>query len=384
MLRSCVPSRLPVFVRPLVFVLIVLALYGLLRMKRAELVDFAVPRTAAVRLLAHEPLYRIEDGYFQYKYLPAFAIAMVPFTWMPREAAQFAWFALTVGMAWMLLRLSLAALPDRRTAVRTLFWLTLLLNGKFLVKELAFGQFNLPVALLALGAVITAQRGRAMAAGALVAVGVFVKPYALVLAPWLAWRLGWRALVPFGLLLAGGLALPAAWYGWSGNWTQLQGWYHTVSETTGPSLIGLENISFASLWAKWIEPGPAAAALALASAVAAVAAGIVLMSAWRRVQDPHYLDAAYFLVLVPLLSPQGWDYTLVIALPAYMCLVDRWRELRPHWRAVTLTGFVLTSFTIFDLLGRPLYSSLMRMGVVTVGAVLLATCLIHLRSRALA
>ena len=49
------------------------ALYALLRTQRDGLVDFVVPRTAAERFLAHEPLYRPEDGHYQYKYLPAFA-----------------------------------------------------------------------------------------------------------------------------------------------------------------------------------------------------------------------------------------------------------------------------------------------------------------------
>jgi hypothetical protein len=67
-----------------------------------------------------------------------------------------------------------------------------------------------------------------------------------------------------------------------------------------------------------------------------------------------------------------------------MCLVDRWRDLAPTWRAVALTGFFLTSFTVFDLLGRRLYIQSMQLAVVTVGAMLIATCLIHLRYRALA
>lgn len=377
-------SRPRVLVRSLLFALIVAGLYGILRLNRTELVDFAVPYTAAGRFVAHEPLYRPEDQHYQYKYFPAFALAMVPFTWMPKPIAEFLWFTLTVAMAGALVRLSLEALPDRRMSAKTLIWLTLLLNGKFLVKELGFGQFNLPVALLLLGAVMAAHHSRPSTAGSLVAIGVFVKPYALVLAPWLAWRLGWRSLVPFSVVLVLGLVLPAAWYGWNGNVTLLNEWYRTVTQTTGPNLLGFENISFASMWAKWIEPGRTAAVLALATSVAAVAAGIVAMSGWRRVPNPHYLDVAYFLVLIPLLSPQGWDYTLVIALPAYMCLVDRWRELSPNWRAVALTGFFFTSFTIFDLLGRSLYRHLMQLGAISVGAVLIAICLIQLRSRTLA
>jgi hypothetical protein len=379
-----VPPRLQSLIRPLLFLLVVVSLYAVLRSQRAELVDFVVPRTAAVRFLAHEPLYRPDDGHYQYKYFPAFAQFMVPFTWVSKEVAEFAWFTLTVAMTWAFLRLSLAALPDRRLSARALYWLTLLLNGKFLVKELAFGQFNLPVGLLLLGAVIAAQHGRGRTAGALIGAGVFVKPYALVLVPWLAWTLGWRPFLAFGLVLAVGLVLPAASYGWNGNLTLLREWYRTVTDTTGPNLLGFENISFASMWAKWMGPGDVAANLALASAVIAVAAGLVIMSWRRHVAEPNYLEGAYFFVLVPLLSPQGWDYVLLIALPAYMCLVDRWRELSPNWRAVALTGIFLTSFTIFDLVRRPLYYHLMQLAGVSVGAVLIAACLIRLRWRAIA
>ena len=88
--------------------------------------------------------------------------------------------------------------------------------------------------------------------------------------------------------------------------------------------------------------------------------------------------------IVALLSPQGWDYVLVIGLPAYVCLVDRWNELSPPWKAVTATGMLLTGFTIFDLLRRPLYTVLMQWSVVSVGAVLIAAALIRLRWRAIA
>ena len=141
-----------------------------------------------------------------------------------------------VAMAWAFVRLSLAALPDRRRSAQLLVWLTLLLTGKFLVKELAMGQFNLPLALLLLSAVIAAQRGERFSAGAFVGAGVFVKPYALVLVPWLAWTLGWRPFVAFGLVLVAGLLLPAATYGWNGNLTLLHEWYRTVTETTAPNL----------------------------------------------------------------------------------------------------------------------------------------------------
>jgi hypothetical protein len=379
-----VPSRLRSVVPAIAFVLVVAASYGILRFKRSELVDFVVPRTAAVRFLAHEPLYRPEDGHYQYKYFPAFAVAMVPFTWMPKELAQATWFTLTWAMAVAFVRLSLFALPDRRLSSRVLMWLTVLLCGKFFVKELAFGQFNLPVGLLMLGAVIAAQQGSRYTTGAAVAAGVFVKPYALVLIPWLVRTIGWRSLVSFTLVMVAGLVLPAVSYGWDGNLTLLHEWYRTVAETTRPNLLVPDNVSFASMWAKWIGPGPLASNLALGSAVIAVTAGGALMLRRREVAEPNYLEASYFCVLITLLSPQGWDYTLVLGLPGYMLLVDRWRELSIAWRAIALTGFFLTSFTIFDLLGRTIYIRLVELSAVSVGAVLIAACLVRLRWKAIA
>jgi len=378
------PLRLRPLLPAIVFVLVVAGAYAILRSQRDGLVDFVVPRTAAARFLNHERLYRPEDGHYQYKYFPAFAVAMVPFTWMPPQAAELAWFTLTVAMAWALLEISIAVLPDRRMSVRFLFWFTLLLNGKFLVKEVGFGQFNLPVALLLMGAVAAAQRGRGPTAAALVAVAVFVKPYALVLVPWLAWTIGWRAFVPFGLVMAAGLLLPVAFYGWQGNLTLLSEWLRTVTETTAPNLMGPENMSFASMWAKWLGPTYTAARLALVSVVVAVAGGLAIM--WRRshVAEPNYLEAAYFFVLVPLVSPQGWDYVLILALPAYVVLVDRWRDLSLSWRVIALTGIIFTSFTVFDVMRRTLYTLSMEWAAVSVGAVLIGLSLMRLRWKAVA
>jgi hypothetical protein len=309
---------------------------------------------------------------------------MVPFTWVSKEVAEVTWFALTAVMAFAFVRLSLSALPDRRLSSRVLGWLTVLLTGKFFIKELAFGQFNLPVGLLMLGAVIAAQHGRGSAAGASIAAGVFVKPYALVLVPWLARTHGWRPFVPFMLVMAAGLVLPAVTYGWNGNVMLLQEWYRTVTDTTAPNLLAVDNISLASMWAKWLGPGPVASGLALASAVIAVAAGGALMFRRRLVAEPNYLEAAYFCLLIPLLSPQGWDYVLLLGLPGYMCLVDRWRDLSVGWHVVALLGFLLTSFMIFDLLRRTLYIFLVERGASSVGAVLVAACLIRLRWKAAA
>ena len=90
------------------------------------------------------------------------------------------------------------------------------------------------------------------------------------------------------------------------------------------------------------------------------------------------------MMLVPLLSPQGWDYVLLLATPAAVCLVDRFGEMPRTWRIITAVAFAFMSFTIFDLLGRALYARMMVLSVVSVAAIVLVGCLIAVRRRGLA
>ena len=368
----------------LVTILIGVGAYALLRLIRPELVDFEVYRTAAARALAAQPLYRLDDGHYQYKYLPAFAILMGPFAWLPKGLAEGLWFALSVGMAAWFVRLSLLAVPDRRVVDDRLVCLGLVLMGKFFVKELAFGQTNLLLGIVLLGAAFAAQRRRPLAAGLLVGAGVFVKPYALVFVPWLFWVSGWGAVAAFGGAMAVGLALPAAVYGWAGNIELLAGWYRIVTSSTEHTLLGHENISFAAMWAKWLRPQAPSLMLTAATAAAALASAGAVVLMRRRVRAPECLEYGTLALLVPLISPQGWDYVLLLGLPGYLLLVDRWRDTPWPWRAVTIGGLAVTNFAVFDLMRRPLYMFVMNNAIPTLGALALVACLARMRWRAIA
>jgi hypothetical protein len=367
---------------PLVVVLIAVAGYAAARMKR-DFWDFEVYRRAGARVIAAEPLYRPDDGHYQFKYWPGFALAMVPFAAMPPEAGKVLWYALTVALVAVFIRESIRVLPDRQSSVPFLAGWTLLVTGKFLVKELVNGQTNVLLGMLILLALAAVQRGR-LRAGVLVAAAAFVKPYALLFLPWLAAAQGIAAVgVALAALVAGWIA-PAAVYGWHGNLTLLLEWYRTVVETTSPNLLFPENISFAAMWAKWIGVGPAAAGLAAVTTIASLALAVLLWSRRAQVSRPGYLEVSYLLLLIPLISPQGWDYVLLVATPAIVCLIDRFRGSPRSWQIAIASGFLLTSFTIYDLLGRTLYLSLMSLSAITIGALLLAAGLVRLRLAAAA
>ena len=363
----------------LVLVVIVLGVVAYTARIRYEMVDFITWRQSAVRALQAEPLYRTEDGHYQFKYLPAFALIMAPLGMLNEEAGKMLWFAVSVALLAALLRWSVAGLPDRRLSQSTLAWITLILMAKFYLHELVLGQTNVLLGGLLAGALVAVQRDRPLTAGALVGAAVFVKPYALILMPWLLVTKGWRALAMAAGVVAAGLLLPAVVYGWAGNQDLLRGWLRTVTDSTTPNLLGNDNVSIAAMWAKWLGPGSPATILTLVTLVS-TGALVIAVWRWRRgVAAPEYLEFALLMLLIPLVSPQGWDYLLLLATPALVCLVDRRREFPTLWRWGLSLALGLMCLSSFDLMGRELYGRFMALSVVSVCALIVAVALTHAR-----
>jgi hypothetical protein len=294
------------------------------------------------------------------------------------------WFALSIAFLAALLYWSIDALPDRRRSKRALLWITFALMAKFYAHELVLGQVNLMLGALLLAALVAIRTGRSLLSGALVGFAVFIKPYALILVPWLLVTQRGSAAASAGLVVASGLIMPAAVYGWSGNLELLRGWWITVSDSTPSNLLGSDNVSFAAMWAKWLGVGALASGLALLTVTGVLI--LVVIAWWRRraVSWPPYLEWALLMLLMPLISPQGWDYVLLLATPAVVCLVDRWGDLTMPWRWITGVALAVMGFTMFDILGRALYGRFMALSAITVCALVVAAGLVHVRRQGLA
>lgn len=362
---------------PTVFVLLAAALYN--AKIRREMVDFEVYRTAASRALHAEPLYREADGHYQFKYLPAFALAMTPFALVDREAAKAIWFALSAGLLTAFVRWSVRGLPERRRPEPVLIALVVLFMVKFYAHELTLGQTNIVLGTLLVGGLLAAQVDQPAVAGVLMGAAAFVKPYALLLLPWLAVSYGYSAALAALIVLVLGLVLPAFVYGWTGNAQLLVQWFQTVTGSTGANLLGADNVSLAAMWAKWLGAG------AIATGLSTVTTGFVLglvAVAWvrrRALTNPDYLEFALLMLVIPLLSPQGWDYVLLLGTPATVMLLDRWADVTRAWRIVTVIALSMMGLTIFDLMGRRLYGEFMALSLVSVAALVAAAALVHLR-----
>jgi Glycosyltransferase family 87 len=343
--------------------------------------DFEVYWIAGARALAAEPLYRAEDGHFQFKYLPAFAVLASPLAKMPLAAAKGAWFAVSAVLMVVLLGLSVRALPDIRRPPAVLVVITFLAMAKFYAHELILGQVNLLFAVLVVLAIVWMRSGRDAAAGLLLALAVVVKPYAVIFVPWVASRRNHTALITMTTGIVVLLVLPAARYGWDGNLHLLADWWQTVTSTTAPNLINPDNVSLSALFAKWLGPNPPAPALAAITGAILLLLAAIVVAGRGNLKAPDALEASLLLLLIPLLSPQGWDYVFLIGTPAVMLLINDLGSLPRGLRIATIASIAAIALSIYDVMGRSAYSVFMRLSLITVFAVIEVVALVALRFR---
>lgn len=349
-----------------------------------EMRDFEVYWTAAQRALSSEPLYRADDGHYQFKYLPAFAIVAAPAALVPLQTAKAAWFVASVALLVALITLSIAVLPAKHRAAPVLAALLILVMGKFYGHEIVLGQVNLLFAVLVTLGVLLMRGGRGAAAAALFVGAVVVKPYAVLMLPWLAVRAGNRAILATTVALAAVILLPVLLYGAGGAIDLHRAWWLTVTASTAPNLTNADNVSLAGFMAKWLGNVAAAAAATAVASVALLAAIAFVVVRGKGIPEREVLEGALLLTAIPLLSPQGWDYVFLVATPAIALLVNYDRDLPPALRVATWGALLTIGLSLFDVMGREHYATFMAWSVITVCFLVVVAALAALRLRRIA
>ena len=343
--------------------------------------DLEVYWTAGVRARAAEPLYRADDQHYQFKYLPAFAVLAIPLGLLPLPAAKAVWLVASVLLVVALVCLSLHLLPDRRRAAWLLAVATVIVMGKFYGHEIVLGQMNTLFAVVAVLALLALRDRKEARGGALVALAIAVKPYAAIFLPWLAARRAVASIASATAGLALVLALPAVTYGVQGDVALHRAWWRTVTGSTAPNLTNADNVSVAALLAKWMGVGPTAAALAAAVSLVILSVAVFVFLRRAGVKRPDVLEGALLLTLIPLLSPQGWDYVFLVATPAVMLLVNYTDRLPMTLRVVTIAALATIGLSLFDVMGRERYATFMAWSGITLCFFVVIAALVVLRIR---
>jgi hypothetical protein len=346
--------------------------------------DFEVYWRAGHRALAAEPLYRTEDSHWVFKYLPAFAIVAIAIVLLPLSVAKAIWFFVSVVTLGVLLPMSMQLLPELKKPRWLLIGASVVALGKFYGHELVLGQVNLFVAAAATAAFLALKARRDVVAAVLIVIAIVLKPHAAILLPWLLVRGNRRsvAIATIGMFIV--LALPVARYGLATTAQLNVDWLNTAIASTRPSLLNIDDVSWAAMYTRWLGFGTAATSLTVATTVLAVALVAWMCVAGRQVEFPAGLEGSVLLVLMPLISPQGWDYVLLLATPAVMYLVNYEDQLSPPTRIVTIIALALVGLTIYDVVGRRAYFGFMRVSGITLCFFVIIGALAMLRQRHIA
>lgn len=352
------------------------------------MVDFEVYLTAGARAIAADPLYREGDEHYQFKYFPASAFLFAPFALVPIETAKAVWFALSILSLVALLALSLRYLPTPIVPAPLLVTIAILTLAKFYAHELVLGQANLLLGALAMIGLGHLIHRRDTTAGVIWGIAVALKPYALILLPYLLATKRFRSATTYAVAVAVTVIAPAAVYGLQGNTDLLRSWAAVVTSSTPANLTNPDNISIPAMYAKWLGPGVPAAGLAGLTmlALVAVCGAVVVMRPRRRRTDagpPEYLEVALLLTTVALLSPQGWDYLLLLSTPAIMLLVNALPLLgRPLQMTLACTLGAI-GLTLYDVMGRAAYARFMELSLITLIYGVVVGFLFYIRARQL-
>jgi hypothetical protein len=153
----------------------------------------------------------------------------------------------------------------------------------------------------------------------------------------------------------------------------------TLSQSTPTLLTSHDNISIIAFWMKWT--GNPVLSWIISGTMTATLAALVLAMIWkgRDVAAPVALECGLLLMLIPLVSPLAWDYTLLMSVLAVTILVYHFFHYSGLWRALLVANFCMISLSIYDLMGRNLYESFMDWSVLTVNFLILVGSLACLR-----
>src|SRR5574341_1011323 len=204
-----------------------------------------------------------------------------------------------------------------------------------LILELSWGQLNLCLLVLFLGAWQSLRQGKDGIGGAFLGGLLLVKLVGWPIVLWLALRRRWRAVWAAGLFWAGAHALAIGLHGWG----MIQDYYTKV----GPQVSAIYRIFYVniSVWTigqrlfghfgQSLAPPPLWESPSLVKALTLLVPAIVLALALRAALRVRSFDTAITLLMgiSPVLNPIAWQHCFLLATPALALLLRRLHL--SHW-----------------------------------------------------
>jgi hypothetical protein len=350
--------------------------------------DFEVNYTAGKRMRAGENLYQKKDGHYMFKYLPSSALFYIPLSFLRLNVAKAIWYILVVFSIFSLVYISYRILPPRTGKPYYLLVFTPLILVRYFLREIQLGQINAVVGMVLLFMVwfLISEKDKKLSrseiwAGVLWGLALSLKPHSLIFLPYFLIKKKWKALMSGLGFLSLALFITSLFYGFQGYTAVLKEWIATLSRSTPGLFTSQDNISFVALFMKWTGERNLALVLAGAAVILLAFLMLAVVLRGRGLDRAPVLECSVLLILIPLVSPLGWDYTLLVSALGVMILIQNFFEFSKVWRAVLVVNFFIIAFSLFDILGRELYAQFMSWSVITLNFAILIGYLSYLRIR---
>jgi hypothetical protein len=104
----------------------------------------------------------------------------------------------------------------------------------------------------------------------------------------------------------------------------------------------------------------------------------------RKIAGAMVLETGLLLALIPLVSPLGWDYTLLASVLVVMLIIKHYAAFPRAARILIILNFAVFGLSLYDLMGRTLYARYMALSIPTVNALVLVGFAAWLRLKELA
>jgi Glycosyltransferase family 87 len=352
--------------------------------------DLIIYRDAGIHAAARVPIYNFHDP-SPFQYAPAYAVAFIPFGFLPLRVAQFLWFLISTALALPAMIVGSSRLLFRRgfDLRGELIIIPVLLCARFIQPNFDHGQINLLLIAITIWGLVFVVESRPIAGGALLAASALIKPIGL---PVIFYSLGrGRILFLISLLFAAIvlLFLPALFLGTGYAFHETTEYVRSLTTRVphlSHDLYNKYNQSAAAIAVRlftrhgrgWLGAGVAATAgfvfqLALSTAIVVW----LLVSRDDETDSDLRLSLAALFCTMPAFSPVSWlEYYMVLEVP-YMALtfIAFSDADRSHARALT-ARIVLAGALILNLSSR-LFEALLYCGAEYFGSLaVLATILV--------
>ncbi|MCJ7612933.1 MAG: hypothetical protein MUP19_11800, partial [Candidatus Aminicenantes bacterium] len=103
----------------------------------------------------------------------------------------------------------------------------------------------------------------------------------------------------------------------------------------------------------------------------------------RTLENPIPLDCGLLLLLIPLISPLGWDYTFLSSVLALSLISKHYFDYSVPARIVLTLLCLVIPLSLYDLFGRHFYARFMSLSIITLCFVILAGMSVALRHKRL-